>query len=144
MGSTAFGMRIGDVLTWVTIVLTALFLVVSVFTTMVFRTPAGEVRAPIFAPEPGPIEKTAGVRMACPTPGASIYFTLDGSEPDNESTPYEGKPVQVDPGRTLKARAYRAGWKPSPVATGLYDKAESGATAPADEGDWPEELPEGD
>jgi len=43
-GSAAFGTRTGDVFTWVTIVLTALFLLLAVATSFVYRKPVSPVQ----------------------------------------------------------------------------------------------------
>lgn len=52
--------------------------------------------------------------LACTTPDAKIYYTLDGSEPTEASTLYEG-PFSIDKSLTLKARAYKEGMKPGGV-----------------------------
>lgn len=44
------------------------------------------------------------------------YYTLDGSEPTPEATPYT-KPFQVNKSTQLKVMAAMTGWKDSPVAT---------------------------
>jgi predicted alpha-1,2-mannosidase len=57
------------------------------------------------------IEKAA-VDLASATPGASIYYTLDGSEPSEKSTLYAA-PIQLTSSKTIKAKAYKAGYAPS-------------------------------
>ncbi len=119
--STAFGTRVGDVFTWVTIVLTALFLLFAVGTTMWFRPAPEQVIPPFFTPSADrPFTEPVDVTITCPTSGANIYYTLDGSIPDKDSTLYES-PVRVEPGHRLIARAYRPGrWTPSRVVGGYY------------------------
>jgi len=129
MGSTAFGTRIGDVFTWVTIVLAMLFLVLAVLASVWWRTEPGECRAPQFDPAPGPIEKETRVAILSPTDGCTIHFTKDGTDPTAESPVYE-KPLLMQPGDTVKAVATRPGWKMSPVAEGYYPQAQP-ATGPA-------------
>jgi len=129
LGSSAFGTRTGDVFTWVTIVLTALFLILAILTFLVAQPEPGTVTAPIFRPPPGPIDGPVYVVIDCRTPGASVYYTTDGSEPTEESTRYESA-VEVMPGTTLTARAFRARWNPSPVVRGTYAEP---ATQPAAE-----------
>jgi len=121
MGSSAFGTRIGDVFTWVTIVLVALFLLLAVGATLLFRPAPTQVARPIFDPPP---EKAPPgevyVTIASPTLDVDIYYTLDGSDPDKESTRYDA-PVRVQPPATLKARAYRGReWQPSEIAEAYY------------------------
>jgi len=128
MGSSAFGTRVGDVFTWVTIVLTGLFLLLAIVTSMVMRPEADQVLPPYFVPPGGAHEEDKTVTIGCATLGATIHFTLDGSEPTPDSPRYEG-PLKVALGKTLKARAYRSDWQPSEVAVATYEKAEP-ATAP--------------
>jgi len=122
-GSSAFGTRTGDVFTWITIVLTVLFLVLAIGTTLVFRPPAGVVSQPILKPRPpGRLGEENKVEISCPTQGAAIYYTTDGTEPvpGVNAIPYEGQKIPVHPGQTLKAIATRADWKNSRVRPGLY------------------------
>ncbi|MBI9103944.1 MAG: chitobiase/beta-hexosaminidase C-terminal domain-containing protein [Spirochaetales bacterium] len=72
--------------------------------------------------------------ITCATDGASIYYTDDGSEPTETSTPYTEDTIIVITGtKNLKARAYRTGFEPSAIAeeqyvfpsgisVGLYDR----------------------
>ena len=55
------------------------------------------------------------IEIACPTPSASIHYTLDDSTPTSSSTLYEG-PFEVTPGTTIKARAFKEGMRPSETA----------------------------
>jgi len=133
MGSAAFGTRIGDVLTWVTIVLTGLFLLLAIGTSMMFRTEPGKVATPEFSPEPGEIERATDVRIASPTQGSEVRFTIGETEPEDptlDSTPY-ARPISVAPGMILKARAFRDGWVDSDVARAEYPKVRPKTTAPA-------------
>jgi len=133
-GSSAFGTRTGDVFTWVTIVLTALFLILAVVVTLAYTPEADTVAVPRFEPAAGPIEQTAYVSIMCDTKGSTVYYTLDESEPTRDSSKYQNN-VPVKPGQTLLARGFRPGWQPSPIARGEYpDKrklATQTATAPA-------------
>ncbi len=124
-GSSAFGTRTGDVLTWVTIVLTAMFLILAVFTSITYRPEPGTVMAPVFNPTPGPVEDDeAFVTVESGTPRADIFYTLDGSEPTEESKAYESA-IRITEGTTLKARGFRPNWKPSVVAEGYYGQPET-------------------
>ena len=62
---------------------------------------------------------SAAVPLTCPNNGASIYYTLDGSDPTDASTPYDG-PVELSATTTIKARAYKDGLNPSGVASATY------------------------
>ena len=133
MGSSAFGTRVGDVFTWVTIVLTALFLLLAIGTTMLYRPSPDQVVAPIFSPRPEqvPGDQPVTITMACSTGGVEIRFTLDGSEPTKNSTLFES-PITVRPNTTVKAMAFRGGgWTPSDVATAYYGPREELTTQEA-------------
>lgn len=46
------------------------------------------------------------VELICPTEGAEIYFTLDGSTPTQDSFLYDGNPIVISSTTVLKAVAY--------------------------------------
>jgi len=119
-GSSAFGTRTGDVFTWVTIVLVAMFLLLAIISSVAFRPPPQWVLQPRFEPgPPGDLDVPNKVTITCDTKGTFIYYTLDGADPDEDSIPYkDGVPVQ--PGQTLRARAYRKNWTPSPITEATY------------------------
>ncbi|NBB94180.1 MAG: preprotein translocase subunit SecG [Planctomycetes bacterium] len=119
-GSSAFGTRTGDVFTWVTIVLTALFLLLAIGVAVAYRPDIGQVATPSFDPPAGTITEPTRVRIICATRGVSIHYTVDGETPTEDSRQYEETPVFVEPGMTIKARAFRAGLYPSAVAEATY------------------------
>ena len=134
--SSAFGTRTGDVFTWVTIVLTGLFLLLAIGTTLMVRPEKGRVPSPTFRPEAGPItsEVRVTIRVYGDKGNTKIYYTTDGSEPTEQSKPYRKVAVRIKPGMTLKAIAYRSGWDASPVKEVFYGRPEDyevPATAPA-------------
>lgn len=136
IGSTAFGTRTGDVLTWVTIVLTALFLLFAIFSIMAYTPAPNTVVAPVLMPSPGQIGAPVAVTMLCATPDAQIYYTTDGSEPTEKSSIYK-EPVMVLPETKLLARAFHKDYRPSATAGGLYGRQ---ATQPAPSTE-PAEMP---
>ena len=69
---------------------------------------------------------TTTVTLACATADAKIYYTLDGSDPTNESTEYAA-PFTIDATTTVKAIAYK-GEKASTVATKEFVKTPEAAT----------------
>lgn len=77
------------------------------------------VAAPTFDPEAGAVAKGTEVTIATATEGASIYYTLDGTEPTAASTLYSA-PVVVNDALTIKAIAVKEGMKDSEVATASY------------------------
>ena len=126
-GSSAFGTRTGDVFTWVTIVLTGLFLLLAVAMVMYFRPAPTMASSPIFSPADRNITKTELVSIQSPTKDAAIYYTIDDSEPAKESansTQYVG-PFRVKPGTVIKARAYATNMLPSEVVRAYYGQPET-------------------
>ena len=63
------------------------------------------------------------------TPGASIYFTTDGSTPTTASAPYTG-PVTLAVNATLQAMATSPGFAQSAVASGAYTITAGGSPPP--------------
>ena len=131
-GSSAFGTRTGDVFTWITIVLTALFLLLAVGSTLTFRPQAQTVLAPVLDPKPVPIDEELEVTVFCPTLGSRASVTLDGSEPLEKKAKARTVTVVVQPGQTLKARAFRDKWEPSDLVVEVYEKKAEPTTAPAE------------
>ena len=139
-GSSAFGTRTGDVLTWVTIVLTSLFLLLSVVTVLAFKPAQKAVNQPSLIPPPGPIDSPVMVSIQRNQKNATIYYTTDLSDPNEKSTVYDGGSITINPGQTIKARNLFAGrW--SDVTIGAYPM-KSPTTFPATEpGTQPGTLP---
>ena len=80
--------------------------------------PAGFVEAPTFSPAAGTFTEPQSVTLSCLTEGATIYYTLDGSEPDDESFTYT-EPIYISSTTTINAIAYLNG-DASNVATATY------------------------
>ncbi len=71
---------------------------------------------------PAPITQfgaPVNVTIASATPGATIYYTLDGSTPTTASSVYS-TPILVSVNTTMKAAALAPGYSLSPVITGGY------------------------
>jgi hypothetical protein len=79
-----------------------------------------QVAAPTFDPPGGDYDTPIEVSIQCETPDVMIYYTTDGSDPDQSSTLYAA-PVAIDVTTTLKARAYADGLVPSAIATAQYN-----------------------
>jgi len=84
-----------------------------------YKILAGTAATPSLSPPPGTYTGTQQVTITTTTPGATIYYTTDGSTPTTASTIYTG-PVAVSVTETLKAMAVATNYANSAVAGGLY------------------------
>ncbi|MCB5233766.1 MAG: SUMF1/EgtB/PvdO family nonheme iron enzyme [Candidatus Cloacimonetes bacterium] len=81
-------------------------------------SPKNQVETPIITLSENPDGGTKYVTLTCPTQGASIYYTLDGTTPTKESTKYH-EDIEITANARLVARAYKKNWKPSQTASML-------------------------
>ena len=72
-----------------------------------------------FNPAPGGVLSGTEVTLSCATDGATIYYTTDGSTPDETSTVYS-TPIEITAATTIKAIAKKEGYLDSGVGTGAY------------------------
>ncbi len=77
------------------------------------------VETPTFNPEAGSYKAFQSVTISCATEGATIHYTVDGSEP-TESSPVYGDPIAVESTTTIKAIATMNGMANSAVAEATY------------------------
>ena len=82
------------------------------------------VATPILTPA-AEFSTSMQVSMACSTPGATIYYTADGSTPSDQSTEYTG-PVTITSSATLKAVAVAPNMIDSQVASVSYTQTSAG------------------
>lgn len=78
-----------------------------------------QVVTPAFNPAPGIFRGSTSVEITTTTPDATIYYTLNGTDPDESATPYIGH-ISIDASATLKAIAYKDGFAASEVMQGNY------------------------
>ncbi len=74
---------------------------------------------PSFTPAGGIFSTAQSVALADPTPGASIYYTLDGSTPTTASARYTA-PLPINATTTVNALATAASYSNSPVSSATY------------------------
>ena len=80
----------------------------------------GLVPAPVMNEESGFKDAAFNVTMQTDLEGAQIYYSTDGSAPDEQSgIPYTN-PVQISKTTVLRAAAFHEGWRPSPLSTRTY------------------------
>ena len=82
--------------------------------------PNGIVATPVFTPDGGTYNTEQNVVITCATPGATIRYTIDGSDPNYGISIASGSSVYVDHSLTLKARAYKDGFTQSSVRSAAY------------------------
>ena len=80
--------------------------------------PTHAVETPTFSPEAGTYAEAQTVTISCETEDVDIYYTLDGTDPTDESEPYSSA-ITVDGPTTIKAIAYD-GNNNSAIATASY------------------------
>ena len=74
---------------------------------------------PTFSPEGGTYTEAQTVTIACATDGATIRYTLDGTEPTETSSVYS-TPLNISETTTVKAKAWMDGYQTSAVATAIF------------------------
>jgi hypothetical protein len=93
------------------------------FAVTVSTTSPPTVATPVVQPPTGFFVQPVNVSMSDATPGATIFYTTDGTQPTTASNPYTG-PFTVQftgaAGTTVMAKAVLAGWNDSAVATVVY------------------------
>jgi len=75
--------------------------------------------APVFSPKAGTYTASQSVILTDATPGASIYYTTDGTTPTTSSTLYTG-PITVATTQSVKAIAVATGYGNSAVTSAAY------------------------
>lgn len=78
-----------------------------------------KVATPAMTPGAGTYASAQNVVLSTPTPGATIRYTVDGTDPTEGSALYTA-PIAVITGMTLKAMAFKDGWTTSEVSVATY------------------------
>ena len=90
--------------------------------TFVENTNPTKVQAVSATPNEGTVSQGTKVELTTSTEGATIYYTLDGSEPTTSSTSYSA-PIEITEDTTIKAIAIKAGLTNSNVSQFSYSIA---------------------
>ena len=77
------------------------------------------VATPVINPAGGEFSSGVNVSINTATTGANIFYTLDGTDPDNSSALYT-QPFELSSTTLLKARAYKPGLNQSPIASAQF------------------------
>lgn len=104
---------------------------------MVSSVPASEsyriipplVSDPTYTPSQGIYDKPIKVTINTKETGTTIYYTLDGSTPDTNSTVYT-TPVAIDSTSRLKSFAVKEGLTPSNISSSTYTILPPGTASP--------------
>lgn len=85
----------------------------------------GTVATPVFSPEAGTYFTGQNVNISCGTVGASIYYTIEGSNPSPVANLYTS-PINIPANSSIILRAYAtlAGWIDSDFTEGAYTISE--------------------
>ncbi|MFW5916451.1 MAG: chitobiase/beta-hexosaminidase C-terminal domain-containing protein, partial [Bacteroidota bacterium] len=70
-------------------------------------------------PESGHYDTAQDVELSTSTTGATIYYTTDGTEPDDTSDEYDGA-ITVDESQVIKAVAIKDDWDDSEITEHYY------------------------
>ncbi|MBA7521967.1 hypothetical protein ES705_14079 [subsurface metagenome] len=89
--------------------------------TAVVNFDKAQVLKPQIEPSNAYFNKPLKVELSCAYPKAEIRYTLDGSEPSGNSPLYK-RPVIIEKSDTLRAKAFKNGYKPSPEAVSRYER----------------------
>ena len=88
-----------------------------------FTVSLATVATPILSPASGNVVHTGSLAISSSTPGASIYYTTDGSEPTSSSSRYTSSVSFATIGtgsRTIKAIALKAGYSNSELVSTAF------------------------
>jgi glucose/arabinose dehydrogenase/sugar lactone lactonase YvrE len=95
----------------------------SAINTITFSLPV--VATPAYTPALGPITNGTSISITCATPGAAIFFTVDGTEPTTNSILYSA-PIEIAGNTRLKARAFAPESNPSNIRDVFYPLVPAG------------------
>ncbi len=83
---------------------------------MMTKTPA-----PSFSPGGGQFQDSVSVTLAGADPAHAVYYTTDGSDPDDTSTAFDGTPIELTTTTTLKAIAVADQMPASDIVEATYE-----------------------
>ncbi len=84
------------------------------------------VATPTFDPAAGEVTSGTEVAISCATSGATIHYTVDGTDPTSSSATYSS-PIEITATTTIKAIAVKDGMADSEIASATYSVASAGS-----------------
>ena len=97
-------------------------------TSAIYAVTLGTLSTPVAVPPAGTYSTPQTVSLTADT-GATIRFTIGGSDPTEVSAAYAG-PISIPATTTLKARAFKAGYVPSAILAAAYVVETAGGIPP--------------
>lgn len=82
-------------------------------------TPLPAAAPPVILPNGGTYRKAVKVKMNTATPLATIYFTMDGTDPSTASSVYRS-PIRVMASATIKAKSAKSGFQDSVITAEIF------------------------
>lgn len=93
--------------------------------------PLEQAAKPVASPAGGEVSSGTRVTLSTPTEGATIYYTIDGSEPVSSTSSVYSAPIEVTEAMTIKAIAVKDGMTDSEMLEEYYSIITVPATIPA-------------
>ena len=113
----------------------------SAVTSSTQTAPKLTVAAPVFKPDGATsFRGTQTVEISCATPGASIYYTTDGTTPTSTGTIYSGA-ISLTSTTTIKAIAVKADMNDSAVAEATFTRRSSSGGGGGGSVSIPDKIP---
>lgn len=88
---------------------------------LVYSAPTTTLSTPVISAESGAFTDTVEVSITAAEIGASLYYTLDGTDPTQTSAAYNS-PIVLTETKTIKAKTFLGGFVPSNIATTTFTK----------------------
>jgi len=93
--------------------------------------PGSPVAQPLLSPPSGTYTRAQSVTITDATPGATIYYTTDGTTPSRSSAVFSATPITVSSSQTVKALAVATNYLTSPEGVATYKIIAPYAATPA-------------
>ena len=90
-----------------------------------------QVAIPTFSPAAGEVTSGTEVTISCATSGATIHYTVDGTDPTSSSATYSS-PIEITATTIIKAIAVKSGLADSEIATATYTVPTAGSVTLTD------------
>jgi hypothetical protein len=81
---------------------------------------SGKTAEPVFTPEAGLMKGDTAIQLRCASPGCTIRYSVDGSQPSDASPVYAAPIMLKGTELTIKAYASMPAKKDSPIVTGVF------------------------